>query len=1778
MVVAGLVGWLILPHHSGSQQTSSRKLIPVEQSNVLHRPTLEDSIMPISKDAAGKEQQAHLREAYGKLPLSFEANKGQTDSRVKFLSRGSGYSLFLTSNEAVLALSWRADHSVLNTPRLSHEPTDTRKAKQGRSMLRMGLVGANPASQVEGQEELPGKSNYFIGNDPAKWRTNVAHFARVQYKDIYPGVNLFYYGSQHDLEYDFMVAPGASPGQIKMRYSGAKQILIDKRNGDLVLKTDRGEVRHRKPIVYQEQDGGTRRQIDADYLILHGEVSFKIDSYDPTRPLVIDPTLVYSTYLGGGSDDYAYGLALDTQGNVYVSGETFSTNFPLVNGTQVTNAGNNDAFVSKLSASGTQLLYSTYIGGASVDTSTSIAVDTQGSAYITGRTQSLNFPIKNALQPTYGGAFADAFVTKLNPTGSQLVYSTYLGGGSAGCACNAEEAASGIAVDTQGNAYVVGHTQSADFPVRNPFQFRLSTRDDGFISKLNSEGSQLVYSTYFPAIISAVAVNGAGELYLTGTAYGNLPVQNPAQPTIGGDADAFISKLNTSGGQLLYSTYLGGTSLDYGTAIAIDAQGSGYVTGVTYSTDFPTRNAVQAKNRGFRNGFVTKLNDAGDQFLYSTYLGGSSYESTHGIAVDSLGSAYITGETTSTDFPVLNALQPSHAGGYTDAFVVKLNATGNQFLYSTYIGGDTGNVLRYEYTYGIAVDANGNAFTTGSTAAAGFPIKNALQPTLGGGQDAFVLKINDAASTPQQRPLIFIPGIAGSRLDTSDHVKIWPPLEETGFANPLSATGYIRISLDPNPLFSTPNIIVPDVIRFYDEASKPEDRDVYNSVLTALNNPSNGGYHEYIVDEKPARRTFDGCDLSQQSRNPNLFVFAYDWRKSDIEAAAALKDYVRCVQRFYPNTDIDIVAHSQGGLVARRYILDNAADHHVKKLITIATPWLGAPKAINVLKRGRFLDPSSVIKDPIKNSIFKTLSEYYPGVHELVPSKAYFDLVGQASPYRYNGQALTYDQATSLLDQQFPVSKPGTANRAFHGRSGEDNWSQDASGVEYHHLYGIDTQADTIGTVAQQNISILTPDFGSITQTIFDIVLITGDGTVPVISARRNDSLNAPGVSVSSGRIKGFYCINLCNKQINPVDHTGLMRNPAVIAEILRILQTPSQAQTQEQPIGTTITADPPDPDVQSAYYLRIIGAAAATVLDGAGNSTNPLSDPPDNSVPTVTSYLIGDKSFLSILPMDQQYTVRLRADINPMIIELTQGTDTVTTQAIRYKDLSLPAGVTARIQITPQGVGALQYDRDGDGIFETTVAPTVATSGSAAQDTDPPTVSITESRQQTGTLITVTATDSGSGVKAVYYSLDGTQFQSYTQPFTVDPYRTPTVYAFADDNVANRSSLTTFQLTAPASTLQFNAATYSVNEGGVRATITVTRAGDTSETATVDYATVDNPAAIRCDDTTTLPGVAFARCDYATSIDTLTFAPGETQKTFTIPIIDDSHVEGAETVQIRLSNATGATLGAQSTATLTIIDNDSAAGANPIFGTDFFVRMQYLDFLSREPEPGQPWSGVLNGCAANDPACDRVSVSANFFRSDEFQLKGLFVFRFYKVSFGRISTYAEIVSDMRSVTGPTTAELLAKKSAFASAWVQRQEFKSTYDAMSNAAFVNALMNRYSLQQITTPNPSTPDDTSQAAKVTLTRADLVNRLNGSGGTLSRSQIVRAIADSNEVGAAEFNPAFVAMQYFGYLRRDPEAGGYNAWLQTINANPADFRAMVNGFMNSTEYRLRFGRTP
>ncbi len=724
---------------------------------------------PAKKEPADalKTTEQHLVDTYGKLPLSFEANVGQTDDQAKFLSRGSGYTLFLTPRgEAVLVLRKAAPKRDPLKPAVSMPATLNYDAAGPPAVVRMKLVGGNASPQLEGLDQLSGKASYFIGNDPKKWRTNVPLYAEVRYREVYPGVDLVYYGNQRQLEHDFIVAPGANPRSITLDLAGAEKLSLDSQ-GALVLAVKDGELRLDKPSIYQEVDG-VRREISGGYVLQNThQVSFQVASYDATRSLVIDPSLVFSTFLGASNNDAGRAIAVDIAGNAYVTGETVSTNFPTVSAYNTAFGGGTlygDAFVTKLNPTGSGLVYSTYLGGTGEDQGLGISVDSSGNAYVIGRTNSTNFPTTTtAFQTLFGGGDADAFVTKLNSAGTGLLYSTYLGG-------SGQDIGNSIAVDSIGNAYVTGQTSSGvsgttSFPTTTG-AFRptyLGGSSDAFASKINPSlvgAASLVYSTYLwggagSDFSFGIAVDASFNAYLTGqTNTTGIATSGAFQTILGGSSDAVVAKLNPLGSALLYLTYLGGSGFDFGNGIAVDGSGNAYVTGQAGSSDFPTSiGAVQTTFGGGVDAFVTKVNPSGSGLVYSTFLGGSSNDAGTGIGVDGSGNAFVTGLTLSSNFPAGNA--PSGAcagtcgtGASFDAFVTEVNSMGSRLVYSTYLGGsgfDEGTGIALDFL--AAPDAYVVGFTGSST---DFPTTmGAVQTTFGGGStDAFVAKISEAVVPP----------------------------------------------------------------------------------------------------------------------------------------------------------------------------------------------------------------------------------------------------------------------------------------------------------------------------------------------------------------------------------------------------------------------------------------------------------------------------------------------------------------------------------------------------------------------------------------------------------------------------------------------------------------------------------------------------------------------------------------------------------------------------------------------------------------------------------------------------------------------------------------------------------------------------------------------------------------------------------------------------------------------------------------------------------------------
>ncbi|WP_295578514.1 SBBP repeat-containing protein [uncultured Lamprocystis sp.] len=536
---------------------------------------------------------------------------------------------------------------------------------------------------------------------------------------------------------------------IRLAFAGADRMRLDD-TGSLVLTLGEQQVIQHSPRVYQETNG-ERTLVPTHYVLADNrEVSLAIGDYDAKRALVIDPVLVYSTYLGGSSHDTGYDIAVDGAGNAYLTGLTYSTDFPTRQALQPDGEGSDDVFVAKLSADGAALVYSTYLGGGA---GYGIAVDGAGNAYVTGAVGWYDdFPTRNALQPASGGE-SDAFVAKLSADGATLVYSTYLGG-------LRYDWGKDIAVDSAGNAWVTGRTASGNFPTRNALQPVFGSSKggpDAFVAKISADGATLIYSTYLGGLDddygNGIAVDDRDDVYVTGITqvYRNdastFPIRNALQPTFGGYQDAFVTKLSADGSTLIYSTYLGGNGGDEGLSIAVDGAGNAYVTGSTWARDFPTRQALQTAYGGETDAFIAKLSAAGATLVYATYLGGSGSDTGTGIAVDSAGHAYVTGWTYSIDFPTRDVLQPG-SGGNGDAFVAKFSADGAALLYSTYLGGSNG-----EGAGGIAVNGLGNAYVTGSTGSTDFPTRKPLRPTYRGEGDVYIAKISEGKSAPVMAPL-----------------------------------------------------------------------------------------------------------------------------------------------------------------------------------------------------------------------------------------------------------------------------------------------------------------------------------------------------------------------------------------------------------------------------------------------------------------------------------------------------------------------------------------------------------------------------------------------------------------------------------------------------------------------------------------------------------------------------------------------------------------------------------------------------------------------------------------------------------------------------------------------------------------------------------------------------------------------------------------------------------------------------------------------------------------
>lgn len=695
------------------------------------------AVAPVAPDL-----KAVIAEQYGRMPMAFEANQGQNDAAVKFQARGAGYGYYLTASETVLNL----------------DTGDGRTSK--RSTLKTRLIGASETATLVGEQALPGKTSYLRGSDAKAWQTGVDQYARVRRQGVYPGIDLVYYGNQSQVEFDYVVAPGSDPSKILMEIDGAKSIRLAS-NGDLVVKTATGDLVQHKPTIYQTIDG-QRVAVDGRYKLQGKRLGFEVAAYDRSQTLVIDPLLsfnayspglhreianaitvgadgsayvagystpysyarnirfisddvfvtklnpsgtaiVYATYIGGAAADRANAIKVDASGSVYVAGDTFSNDFPVVNAVQTARAGFRDGFAMKLSPDGKTIVYSTYLGGVADDTATGLALDAVGRVTIVGVTSSIDFPTANALQATNAGR-ADAFVTRLAADGA-MQYSTYLGG-------SADDGAAAVAVDATGAALLSGFSDSFNLPV-SPGAFqpartpnvitldnpntpyddsRVDSYGDAFIAKVNGNGTALDYLTYlggqFEDTSTGLALDSNGNAVVVGyTESGNFPLASPYNSTRTGFRDLFVTRLNSNGTSLLSSTYYGGeSSSEFSTAVAVDAADTIWVTGYTASISLPTRTPLQRANSGQTDAFVAHFDAAGNDLIYASYLGAPGSDYANGLAMDGSGNVYLTGYTFSKNFTTTRAPVQGASFGRGEPFVTKIKADGSALAYSTYLG------------------------------------------------------------------------------------------------------------------------------------------------------------------------------------------------------------------------------------------------------------------------------------------------------------------------------------------------------------------------------------------------------------------------------------------------------------------------------------------------------------------------------------------------------------------------------------------------------------------------------------------------------------------------------------------------------------------------------------------------------------------------------------------------------------------------------------------------------------------------------------------------------------------------------------------------------------------------------------------------------------------------------------------------------------------------------------------------------------------------------------
>ncbi len=1439
---------------------------------------------------------------YYQLPLSFAANQGQAAPEVGYVARGHGYSLLLTASTAALELQSTSSTGTMSTA------------------LSMQVVGASSEASSTALNPLPGVVNDFTGNDPSQWHTNIATYGTVSYQNVYPGVNLDYYGNQGELEYDFTVAPGASPGVIALSFQGATSVSLDSA-GNLVLATPAGNLTEHAPVVYQNVNG-VRQSVTGSFVLQgNGDIGFQVGTYDTSLPLIIDPTLSYSTFLGGDFSSDAFAVAVDSQGNAYVTGDTGADTFPtttgaynrLLNGSGSPGNTVTDVFVTKFSPSGT-LVYSTFIGGTTDDHGTGIAIDSQGNAYVTGWTDSGDFPTTPGAFQATASFGENGFVTKLNPSGTALVYSTYLQGSS-------DDQPHAIAVDSQGFAYIAGDTFSNDFPTKNPIQGQNNGNDEAFVTKLNQAGTGLVYSTYLGGSqsdgASGIAVDSANEAIVVGYTdsidFATTP--NAFQPNRGGDptqnvTNTFVTKINAAGSAFVYSTYLGGSvgALNNlssgGPAVATDSAGAAYVTGDTADPDFPTtiNAAEQTKNftdtYGLFDAFVAKFNPAGG-LDYSTFLSGGGLNASsagRAIAVDSQGNAFVTGftEDTSTPFPLDFPIQttPGQPASYTkpgltDAFVTEVSPDGSHFLYSSYLGGQTDDL-----GYGLGIDGNDNVYvvgTTNSIAAAGagtpstFPTLNAINSTppnaAFGEVDGFVARVN-----------LLEPG-AGT---------FYFPYEtyETTEAGKFVTVTVARRDGDSTAAsinYSTSN-------------GTAKNGTNYQTVSGTLNFPV--GVHE---------KSFN-VPVLDDGVNDNTPYLVVDLTLSSPTAGAVLDNTAS---------------------TANVHIYDIETTSTNNDLWDNAIPLAGAsPSAtgsnVNATTNQGFNggDPNDIYDFPVTDGKSTTSPKndggasvwwiWSPPVTEVATVDTFgSDFDTMVTVFGPNNHVVQNDDALGRTDGASAVTFLAEAGFTYRFCvQGYDFGGGAATGNIVLHINGQPSAGslqfgDQTYDTYEQAGSIVIPvtrtggSFGAVS-----VVVSTGGGTaVPGVDYTSvNTTLNWANGDTSTKDV------------VIPILNSGASGNsPTFNVNLSKVTGSASIGNPSSIPIVIFQTA------VSSTSVQFQL--AQFTVNENAGSVAIPVSRSIGSDFVTI-----------SVQASTSNGTAVVGTDYGAVTQTLIWGDNDTATKylVIPIIDRGLTSGTkTVNLTLsTPRGGGALGSPstavltiQDNDGSASPAGSLTFGTSTfSGNENSGNVTVPVMRTGGSTGPVSVIVSTSDGTAVAGLDYTAQfqtlnwasgDTSAKDITIPVTdrgltsgLKTLGLTLTYATGGAVLASPSTavLTINENDAPvAGAISLGAATYNVNENGGSISIPVSRTGGSAGVVSVQFSTGG--------------GTATAGTDYTAVNQTVSWSNGQTNtQNIVIPILDPHLTSGSKTVNIALSGPTGgATLGSPSSAVLTIADNDSA-------------------------------------------------------------------------------------------------------------------------------------------------------------------------------------------------------------------------------------------------------------